>query len=226
MTLRREGAERYFDLPERVVPAETLRRAQQIAIDDANETLLQKYMRAYRVFGIGNGFRFGWRKMPVAERRQVIGRHIRTSTVVPLQVPGVRREYFVLVEDLDRLRRHEAEARGVRRAAPDDPIRFLPPLDNLLWRRERLVDFFDFTYTWEIYTPAHKRRFGYYTMPILAGDRFIGRMDPRLDRERNRLVVRLLHFEPDVRPTAALRRRVHGALEAFAAFHGAEDVEL
>lgn len=225
MVVRRDGAERYFDLPERVVPADILRRSRQMDTADANAALLEKYMRAYRVFDIGDGFRFGWRKTKVAERRETVERSVRAGLIVPLQLAGVQRQYFVLAEDLDRLRRHEADARRTR-AVPDHPIRFLPPLDNLLWRRERLADLFNFNYTWEIYVPAHERRFGYYTMPILAGNGFIGRLDPRLDRARSRLVVRLLHFEPGVRPTNALRRRVRQSLEAFAAFHGAEEVEL
>ncbi len=226
MVVRREGVERYFDLPERVVPAGILRRAQQIEIDEANEALLDKYMRAYRVFDIGDGWRFGWRKMPVAERREVIARHVRAGTVVPLQIPGVRREYFILAEDLDRLHGHEAEARRAGRAAPDGPIRFLPPLDNLLWRRERVADLFGFDYTWEIYVPPAKRRYGYYVMPILAGDRFIGRMDPRFDRERSRLVVQGLWLEPGVRVTKRLLRNLRDALETFSRFHGASEVAV
>jgi hypothetical protein len=162
--------------------------------------------------------------MPVAERREVIGQHVRAGTVVPLQIPGVRRQYFVLAEDLDRLRRHEAEVRRAGRTVPDGPIRFLPPLDNLLWRRERLADLFGFTYKWEIYDPPAKRRYGYYVMPILAGDHFIGRMDPRYDRERNRLVIQGLWLEPGVTPTKRLSRNLREALDAFSRFHGASGI--
>ncbi|GMA49935.1 hypothetical protein GCM10025857_12920 [Alicyclobacillus contaminans] len=98
----------------------------------------------------------------------------------------------------------------------------MPPLDNLLWRRDRVADLFDFSYRWEIYTPAAKRRFGYYTMPILAGDALIGRIDPKLDRKRARLDIQLLQIEPRVRWTKSLRRRVLAALAAFARAHGAE----
>jgi hypothetical protein len=226
MVVRREGAERYFDLPEKVVPPEVFRRAQQIDIDEANEALFEKYMRAYRVSDIGHGWRFGWRKMPFAERREVIARGIDAGTVLPLQIPAVRRQYYVQAEDLDRLNRHDAEARRAGRAAPDGPIRFLPPLDNLLWRRERLADLFGFNYKWEIYDPPAKRRYGYYVMPILAGDRFIGRMDPRFDRERGRLVVRGLWLEPGVKATRRLSHNLRDALETFRRFHGASDVTV
>ena len=69
-------------------------------------------------------------------------------------------------------------------------------------------------------------RYGYYAMPILAGDRLIGRMDPRLDRANGRLIVRLLHLEPQVRPTRQLRRNLRGALETFAHFHQAVEIDV
>ena len=105
-------------------------------------------------------------------------------------------------------------------------MRFLAPLDNLLWRRSRLRDLFRFEYTWEVYLPPRKRRYGHYAMPILFGDRLIGRLDPHLDREARRLVIRLLHLEPGIRPTGRLRRVLREALESFARFHGAAGLDI
>src|SRR2546426_369187 len=134
MVSRREGLERHFDLPERVVPAKLLRRAREIDPQEADQALLMTYMRAHRIF------------------------------------------------DLD--------------------------------------------YTWEVYVPPAKRAYGYYTMPILAGDRFIGRFDPRLDRESGRLVINLLHLERGVQATARLRTALEDALHAFARFHGASELRI
>lgn len=221
MVVRREGVERYFDLPERVVPTAQLRRAEATDPAEADRALLEKYLRAYRLFEPGD-FRFGWRRIPAPHRRVIIDAYIDEGRVVPVELQGVRRRYFVLAEDMGALRRHERTGERF----PPERVRFIAPLDNLLWRRERLADLFDFTYTWEIYTPAHKRRFGYYTMPILSGDRLIGRLDPRLDRAQNRLVVESLHLEPAVRMTAPLRRALRAALESFGAFHGAGRVDV
>lgn len=226
MVVRREGTERYFDLPHKVVPADLLRQAEEIADDQADGALLGKYLRAFRVFDLGD-FRFGWRRIPAPERRAIVQRLVQAGAVVPLAVEGVRREYFILAEDLERLQRIDRAARREgAKAAPDALIRFLPPLDNLLWRRERIVDFFDFDYTWEVYVPPARRRYGYYAMPVLAGDRLIGRMDPRLDRDCGRLIVRLLQLEPEVRLTRQLRRNLRRALEAFARFHRADEIEV
>lgn len=224
MVVRREGVERYFDLPQNVVPPDILRHAEQVSTTEANVALLDKYLRAYRVFDLGD-FRFGWRKIPAPQRRQITEERVRRGEVVPLEIEGVRRQYYALVRDLPLLHRHDREARA-ERGWPDRPIRFLPPLDNLLWRRARLADLFGFAYVWEIYVPAHKRKFGYYTMPILAGDRLIGRMDPRLDRTKRLMEVRLLPFDPGVRVTKALRKNVEAALEGFARFHTGADLDI
>src|SRR5438876_1202090 len=224
MVVRREGLERYFDLPERVVPAELLRRSQEIDTREADQALLIKYMRAHRIFDLRD-WAFGWRRVPGLDRLAIVKRLIRAGTVIPLQIDGVRRSYYMLAEDEARLRRHERRASQMRQIT-DAPVRFLAPLDNLLWRRERIRDFFDFHYTWEVYVPPAKRAYGYYTMPILAGDRFIGRFDPRLDREHGRLVINLLHLERGVRATATMRTALEDALQAFARFHGASDLSI
>ena len=107
---------------------------------------------------------------------------------------------------------------------PARSIRFLPPLDNLLWRRSRIEDLFSFNYKWEIYTPAAKRTYGYYALPILAGERLIGRVDPRLDRKQGVLVIQGLQLEPTVRPTKKLTHALEVALMRFARFHGVRQV--
>lgn len=221
---RREGAERFFALAEQALPDALLRQAEAVDPAAADQALLDKYLRAYRIFDPGD-FRFGWRGMTAADHRAVVMQRVQAGTVVPLQIEGIRRQYFMLAADLDRLREHQRAVSGAG-PAPAGPVRFLPPLDNLLWRRERVADLFGFAYTWEVYVPPEKRRYGYYAMPVLAGDRLIGRIDPRLDREHGRLHIRLLQIEPGVRWTAHLRRGLGDALAAFARFHGARAVTV
>ena len=215
----REGAERRFALPAHAIPADLRERARDMTSRDADDALFEKYVRACRVFDAQDP-RLGWSRAPAAVRRAALDRRVRGGELVPLRIDGVARPYFARARDLDALRRHAAS--GVD-GGRERPVRFLAPLDNLLWRRERLADVFGFQYRWEGYTPEAKRRYGHYAMPILWGSRLIGRLDPRLDRERGRLVVRLLHLEPHVAPTRALRRRLEAALDSFSAFHGARD---
>jgi len=224
VVVNREGLERRFDLREHAVPAALLERARAITMAEADELMLEKYLRAFRVFDAGDP-RFGWRALPVSARRRALQRRVRAGAVAPLAIDGVERDYFVRAEDLESLQRHE---RAARAEAPGDDgtVHFLAPLDNLLWRRHRVLDVFGFEYTWEVYLPPSKRRYGYYAMPILCGDRLIGRLDPQLERERRRLVIRLLQLEPTSRPTRRLRKGLRTALEAFAAFHGATELTI
>ena len=100
------------------------------------------------------------------------------------------------------------------------------PLDPLAWDRKLLRDLFGFEYLWEVYTPAAKRRHGYYVLPLLFGDRFAGRIEPRFERRSRTLHVVGIWFEPGFDPmaephfTAALGE----ALRAYRSFVGAETV--
>lgn len=218
MLARREGNERHYDLPERVVPPAIWEAAQSSDPAGVRHALLRKYARALGLFDTGD-FRFGWRRMPAAERRAWCEAEVRAGWLVPVEIDGVQRRYYAPAELVEAFLRVAPE-----RAAPD--VHFLPPLDNLLWRRERLADIFEFEYTWEAYVPVAKRRHGYYVMPVLEGDRLIGRMDPKLDRKRGVLVIQLLALEPGVRPGPQRVARLRRAVEAFAAFHGVADIEV
>lgn len=181
-------------------------------------------MRAYRVFEPGDP-RFGWQKMSAKERREAIDQRVKSGKILPVCIAGLKTEYYILAEDKERLLDIEAAVPAAD-FEEGDPIFFLPPLDNLLWSRKRLADLFEFHYRWEIYTPPAKRQYGYYAMPILAGDRLIGRIDPRLDKKNRRLHVQLLQIEPGVERTDVLMANIHRALRAFAETHGATAVTV
>jgi len=100
----------------------------------------------------------------------------------------------------------------------------LSPFDNLCIDRERTERLFGFHYRMEIYVPKAARRYGYYVLPVLAGDRFVGRVDPAMDRRRGRLVVNAIHPEPAAPAEAG--PALATALERLAAFLGADGVEL
>jgi hypothetical protein len=118
------------------------------------------------------------------------------------------------------------EQRLRRAPAAPDRTRLLSPFDPVLRDRKRLQRLFAFDYRFEAFVPAAKRKFGYYVLPILEGERFVGRLDPRHDRERGALVVEKLFWEPGVRPTRARRRALDAALADLAERIGASSVEL
>lgn len=101
----------------------------------------------------------------------------------------------------------------------------LSPFDNLIADRARTELLFGFYYRVEIYVPAAKRQYGYYVMPILHGDRLIGRVDPKMDRKTNRLIVNAVHLEPGIHPHGEMRDAIEGAIDSLGRFLGAEGVD-
>jgi len=108
--------------------------------------------------------------------------------------------------------------------AEDGPIRkrvtFLSPFDRLIHDRDRAEALWDYRYRLEMYVPKAKREYGYYVLPILRGDRLIGRIDPVLDRKTGVLKVNSVHWEPDVKPVSLQR-----PLRDLAKFIGAGSID-
>src|SRR4029079_17706755 len=99
----------------------------------------------------------------------------------------------------------------------------LSPFDRLIYDRKRAVELFDFEYTLEMYKPAAKRRWGYFALPILHGDRLVGKLDAIADRKAGVLRVNAIH--EDVRFTRAIAKAVHAELEDLAAWLGLDTID-
>jgi uncharacterized protein len=107
----------------------------------------------------------------------------------------------------------------------DDEVNFIAPLDNVIWDRARLLKIFDFEYVWEVYKPAPQRRWGYYTLPILWGDKFVARINSRLDRKTKQLHVLGFWLEDTaVGQDSGFLRALERGLAHFARFHEAKIV--
>jgi hypothetical protein len=102
----------------------------------------------------------------------------------------------------------------------------LSPFDNLICDRDRTEELFDFHYRIEIYVPKAKRQYGYYVMPILHGDRLIGRLDPKMDRKTQRLMVNSVYIEDDSLAMAESGQAVAAAIQDLGDFLGAKEIEF
>ncbi len=110
-------------------------------------------------------------------------------------------------------------ARAARGALEPTLTTIVSPFDPLVWHRERASSLFGFDYQIECYTPAPKRRYGYFTLPIVDRGRIVGRLDPKAHRSDGVFEVKALHLEPWVRPDDDLAARLAGALARFARWH-------
>jgi uncharacterized protein YcaQ len=132
-------------------------------------------------------------------------------------VDGLGDDWWVYAEDVDALRERD----GFRGRTT-----LLSPFDNLLCDRARTEQLFGFTHRLEIYTPKAKRRWGYFVLPILDGDRLVARADLAIDRARDTLVAHAVHAEPRVPRGARLPRAIRRELERLAAWRGVSGVEV
>jgi len=211
---RRDGRLRYYDLLERLLPAEVLARNAP-----EQEQLRHKMLSRYRAHGLlgtgGAGGTFDRIAAP-RERNEVRKELIELGALVPVEVEGVRGKRLVLPEELELLQA-PPERRGT--------VAFIAPFDALLWDTGLLASLFGFEYVWEGFFKAEKRRWGYYVLPIVFGDRFVGRIEPRIDGAR--VEVLNLWWEDGFAPRRAdgFVDAMRDALRAYLRFAGAERID-
>ncbi len=168
---------RCYDLAERVVPRQHLDR--EIGTAAAQRELLRRAARAHGV-GSARDLADYWR-MPIGEARRRLAELTDGGELLRVEVEGWSKPAFL-----------HPEARLPRRI---EATALLSPFDPLVWCRPRLARLFDFDYAIEIYVPAAKRRWGYYVLPFLLGDRLVARVDLKADRDARRLLVRAAWIE-------------------------------
>lgn len=233
---RREGNRRFYDLAERIYPAELLvhRLSQR---EQRRHKLLSRF-RAHGLLGTSGQAELWLGIAPAnpdpkaperSSRTELRAELVESGEIAPVEVEGVRGPRFVIREDVAALEVAMAESDGAPvGGGPTGPsATFLAPLDPFVWDRELLRQLFGFDYVWEVYVPEAKRRWGYYVLPLLFGDRLVGRIEPRIDRRAG--VVRILGlwwengFDP--RTAAGFVDATRRALVDYMDFGGAKSVE-
>jgi uncharacterized protein YcaQ len=222
---RREGNRRYYDVIERLLPRAVLEREVPLG-----EQLRHKMLSRYRAHGLlgasSGGDVFGGlgpakpdSRFPEYPGRTPLREQlVEDGELVAVEVDGVRGKRFVLHSEVELL------------AAPPEPppsVAFLSPFDPLIWDRALLASLFDFEYVWDLFHPPEKRRFGYYVLPILFRERFVGRMEPRIDRSGGPVQIRGLWWEEGFTPRRAegFVDAMRAALRAYLEFAGATKLE-
>jgi uncharacterized protein YcaQ len=162
-------------------------------------------------------WRFGWLPLKVFQRKMLIKELVENHRLIPVKIEGVKHVYYFFEEYL-RLLEGSDESIG-------KGVYFIAPLDNLVWNRKMILEIFDFNYAWEVYKVPEKRVYGYYVMPILYGGRFIGRLDPKLDRQNKKMTINSLLLEKkDL--DRSLTSELAAALQRFLDFHAVSNVSI
>ncbi len=213
MIRSRQGFQKVFDLPERVVPQNV-----DQTIPSASEAAEFHVRKALLALGVARVSELHY--LQEAERAEkvkgALRRLIKTGEVIELRVAEFPeapcyafKEALSLSAPLNRRR-----------------IRILSPFDNLVIQRQRLRWLFNFDYVIECYVPAPKRRFGYFVLPILWGEEFIGRMDAKADRPAKKLLIQNLFFESSFKPDVAFQREWQRSLSEFMRFQKCDAIEF
>jgi uncharacterized protein YcaQ len=178
---------RYFDLTERVVPA----HIQEIHSPSLNKFwpyLLQKRVRNAGLLPL-RGDMESWAFLRRERTSGLPEQQVKADRLALVKVEGIKTPFLAPPDAEELLEKAQSEPF-------DERARFLSPLDPLLWGRNSLKKLWDFEYAWEVYKPPAKRRWGYYVLPVLYGDRFVARFDGRYDSNAGILQVLAYHEEP------------------------------
>ena len=206
-TKTRRGFTRVYDLPERVFPGEIL-RAPTPSPEEAHRVLL---LIAARALGVATEPDLrDYFRLHQSVSKAALATLVEEGALIPCTVAGWKGPAYL-----------HPEAAQPRRS---DVRALVSPFDPIVWRRERNERLFDFRYRIEIYTPAHKREFGYYSLPFLLGDRVAARVDLKADRAGGRLLVQSVHLEPGGAPDE-VRAALEEELAEVARWLGLEVVE-
>jgi hypothetical protein len=156
-----------------------------------------------------------------AERVRRTERLVADGRLLPIEVEGLKGVRYVIADEEPIL-----DATAAPGSLGTPAVSFLAALDPLVWDRRLLRSLWNFDYLWEVYVPEAKRKWGYYVLPMLFGEGFVGRIEPRLDRRERKLRILGIWFEPDFEPieTPGFIPALSDAIEAYRSFVGAETI--
>jgi len=194
---------------------------QYLLAQDPNQTL-EEY-QAWHVRRRTDGVGLMWNRpsdafleiigLNAASRTQAYDALLKSGDIIELQVEGIRWPLYMDSSKMELLEIAMTDQELMPRCE------FLAPLDNIMWDRKLIEALFGYYYRWEIYTPAAKRQYGYYVLPILYGEELIGRIEPAYDKQAKALTIRNVWYEPGKKLP---KKTLDKAISAFERFHKAD----
>lgn len=213
MIQERRNFQRVYDLTERVLP-------EGIDTTLPSEEAEKKFFirRALLALGIATMQDIN-RYIGVSGRlNDWLAKMLKTGEITEVEIENIAKPYYVLTEDLPPLLSNTRET--------DDRVRLLSPFDNSIILRDRIQALFDFTYSLECYVPKSKRKYGYFSLPILWHNRLAGRIDPKNDRPRRAFLINSIHLEKTIDAYDSFLPALAESLNALCRFNACEHVEL
>ena len=212
VTHHRKSGRHYYERPERVIPAEHFQRTLVLDGEEYHRWIMTRRQQAMGLFPRTAEAAIWSSCGSSAENKLAIAQLVEEGVLTPVLVGEKKLPYYMLTSTLDLLDVSLSTPRMI----------LLGPLDSMLWDRKTLRYIFDFDYVWEVYKPEKLRRWGYYVLPVFYGDRFVARVDLRL--EKGVWTIARWWWEDDVAPDAGMLDTLRDALERFMYYLRADGV--
>ena len=205
----KRGTQKYFDLTERVLDSENLSCDPNMTVEEFLEWYVER-----RIQSVG----FLWNKSGGAWQGRFLSENkLRSSTLQSLveknrieeiQIEGIKEPFYI----------SKKYKKYMKNRATNNYVRFIAPLDNIMWDRQMLEMLFGFTYRWEVYTPVKKRKYGYYVLPVLYNGQFIARFEAEPIRKAEEFIIKNWWWESKVESNVEIREMIVNEIVRFTEF--------
>ena len=217
MVVGRQGKQKLYDLSENFLPSWVSKK--ELSAEEVEYLSAQRSLRA---LGVANSSEISWHffRNRYPNLKATMKQLVADEKIIPIDLkdgPVGKGERYIHSKDIALLNKLDSNNWEPR-------VSLLSPFDNLFCDRARTKLLFNFDYTIEIYTPASKRKFGYYVLPILYGDKFIGRLDPFMDRKNGKLIIKAAHAESHAPKDKDTSREIRDSVKQLSEFLGAKEV--
>lgn len=211
----KSGSRKYYDLAEKYISQDILNADEPLP----NEFEHLKWRVFRRIGAVGliwnkpSDIWLGIEKLCTDDRNRIFKELLIENKIIQVNIDGIKETFYIKTEDLHILETAKMDKKFKERCE------FLAPLDPFMWDRKLINRLFDFQYTWEIYTPEVKRKYGYYVLPIVYGENFIGRIEAVNDRKSKTLIIKNIWYEENIKVTKKLENNINSAIKRFAKFN-------
>lgn len=205
----KRGVHKYYDFTKNVVPKELLEQDDFLSDEDFFEWYIKRRIQSVGLLwnkrgGAWQGHYLSDTKM----REKVLNHLVDRDELQMVRIEGMDQPFYFP---------HEAEC-FFEAYTDKQYVKFLAPLDNMLWDREMVKRIFKFDYRWEVYTPVDKRKYGYYVLPVLYGNQMVARFEPNKSKKDEPFTIKNWWWEPGITVTDEMLEQIHHSIRDFARY--------
>ncbi len=213
MVAKRQGFQKVYDLAERVLPLDI-----DTSIPTEKEYIQHLVKKSIESFGIVNENEVAYLRTGLKEStNKVLKQLLKEGSLIELTIDGIDKTTFISTE---------TQLKSIEKIKTNNNIHLLSPFDNLVIQRKRLERIFNFDYQIECYVPEPKRKYGYFTLPVLYKNNLVARFDPKADRAMKIFYIKSMHFEKGFQPNEDFNILFAEKLNSFANFTGCNKIVI